>query len=179
MAGALHALRTDSPAQGPPLLADRLLQQNETFKQSIRARRTARHVDVHRQEAVNALDDAVDVVHAPGVRAGAHRDDPARLHHLVIEALDDRRHLEKYRTGNDNEVGLPRRRAQYLRAETSDVVLARECGGHLDVAAGQTEIERPDRVLLTPGDDVLQPRQNEMTFDRLIDRAVAGGYRAT
>ena len=72
----------------------------------------------------------------------------------------------------DHQIGFARRRAQNLRTETGDVVFAREGGGHLDVAARQAEVERPDRVFLTPGDDVLQPRQNEVALDRLIDRAI-------
>ena len=73
------------------------LQQQQPLHERVRAGRAARHVDVHRQELVHALDDAVDVVHPAGVRARAHRDHPARLHHLLVEPLDHRRHLDEHR----------------------------------------------------------------------------------
>ena len=68
------------------------------------------HVHIDRQELVDALHDAVDVVHAARVGARSHRDDPARLHHLLVELLDDRRHLDEHGAGDHHQIGLARGR---------------------------------------------------------------------
>src|SRR6185437_8505527 len=174
---ALDALRTHEPAERPPLPGDRLLQEDQSLEQGVGARWTARYIDVHRQKAVDALDDTVDVVHASGIRTGAHGDDPARLEHLVIEALDHRCHLQEHRARDDDEIRLPRCRAQHLGAEAGDVELTGEGGRHLDVAAGEPEIERPEGVLLSPGDDVLKPREYQMALHRLLERAARAPAR--
>src|SRR5690606_28341851 len=151
----LDTLRSDDPAQGPPFRADLFLEQDKSLEQGVRTRRAARHVDIDWQKGIDPLDDAVDVVHAAGIRARPHRNDPARLQHLVVEPLYDRRHLDENRPGNDDEIGLSWAGAQHLCAETRDVVFAGEGRGHFHVAARKTEIEGPDRILLSPGYDVL------------------------
>ena len=88
-----------SPAGPPPSSAaavrfPRLLQQQQPFQESFRTRRAAGHINIHGKKLVHALDHAVDVVHAAGVGAGAHRNHPARLHHLFVKPLNDGRHLE-------------------------------------------------------------------------------------
>src|SRR5579883_225354 len=175
---ALDALWTDEPAQGSSVGADRLLQQYQPLEQCVRSRRTAGHVDVHRQEAVDALDHAVDVVHSAGIGAGPHRDDPARLEHLVIEPLHHGRHLREHRAGDDDEIRLPRTRAKDLCAEARYVVFAGECRRHLDIAAGQAEVERPDRVFPAPGNDVLEFAEDQVATDSIRKAAAAGPRRS-
>src|SRR6056297_1185025 len=82
----VHAGAVDGPAQRPALGTDLALQHRQPLQQRLGPRRTTRHVDVDGQEFVYALDHAVDVVHAPGIGARSHRDDPLRLQHLVIES---------------------------------------------------------------------------------------------
>src|ERR1039458_1362273 len=101
---------------------------------------------------------AVDVVHSPGIRAGAHRDHPARLHHLLVEALNNGRHLDEHGAGNHHEIGFTRRTANYFSPEARHVILAGDAGSHLDIAAGKTEIEGPNRILASPGDKILYAR---------------------
>src|SRR2546426_206415 len=61
--------------------------------QRLGPRRAAGNVDVHRDDLVHALHDRVRAEHAAGGRAGAHRDHPLRLRHLVEDALHGGRHL--------------------------------------------------------------------------------------
>ena len=129
---------------------------SKPFQKRVGTRRAARHIHIDRQELVHALHHAVDVVHAAGVGARAHGDHPARLHHLLVEPLDDRRHLDEHRAGDHHQIRFARRAANHFRAEARDVVLARDAGGHLDVAAGKAEVERPDGILAPPGDQILQ-----------------------
>src|SRR4051812_42938643 len=60
-----------------------ILQQQEAIEQRLGGRRTAGHVDVHRHDAIDPLDDMVAVAEgAAGVGARSHRHDPLRIRHL-------------------------------------------------------------------------------------------------
>ncbi|MNY20555.1 hypothetical protein D3C86_1540410 [compost metagenome] len=118
--------------------------------------RTAGHIDVHRKELVDPLDHRVDVVHAAGVGAGAHGYYPFGLEHLLVEALDDRRHLDEAGAGDDHEVGLARGRTNDFGTEAGDVMGRGEGCGHLHVAAGKAEIVRPQGILPPPVDRAIQ-----------------------
>ena len=73
---------------------DLLLQLQDAVEQRLGRRRAARHVDVDRHDAVAAAHHRVGiVVVAAAVGAGAHRDHPARLGHLVVDLAQRRRHL--------------------------------------------------------------------------------------
>src|SRR3954454_5498475 len=89
--GGLRAVA--SPPAEVGALPDLLLQLVDAVHERLGTRRAAGDVDVHGQELVNPLDNRVVVEHAGARRAGAHRDDPLRLEHLVVDAPDDRRHL--------------------------------------------------------------------------------------
>ena len=69
-------------------LFDLLLQHHDAVDQAFGTRRTAGHVDVHRNDRVDALHHRVVVEHAAGRRARAHRDAPLRLRHLLPDAAD-------------------------------------------------------------------------------------------
>src|SRR4051812_34486127 len=90
-----RALDGNPVAQLKVLLAlDLLLNLEKPLEQSPGPRRTARHVDVDRDDLVDALADGVRVLEKPAaVRAAAHRDDVPRLAHLVVEALHAQGHL--------------------------------------------------------------------------------------
>src|SRR4051794_39014985 len=66
-----------------PLARDALLQLQQTVDHRLGSRRAARHVDVDRDDGVDALDDGVVVVRAAGVGAVAERHDPLRIGHLL------------------------------------------------------------------------------------------------
>src|SRR5437764_1251748 len=89
--------------------ADLLLQQQYAVKQRLGGRRTARHVDIDRHDAVATAHHRIGiVVVAAPVGAGAHGDDVARLRHLVVDLAQRRRHLVGQRAGDDHHVGLAR-----------------------------------------------------------------------
>ena len=121
-------------------------------------RRAAGHVDVDRDDLVDTLGDGVAVpVRAAAVGARAHRDDVLRFGHLLVEALDGRRHLVGHGPGHDHEVGLARAGRQRDDAEAHHVVAGRaERGAHLDRAAGQAPLVHPQAVRTT---EVEQRRQ--------------------
>ena len=113
--------------------------------------RAAGHVDVDGDELVDALGHGVRVpVRATGVGAGAERDDVLRLGHLVVEAPDRRGHLVGDRAGDDHEVGLARARSERDDAEADEVVAPHRGRDELDGAAGEAEVEDPQRVAAAP-----------------------------
>src|SRR5258705_3164699 len=66
--------------------ADLLLQQQHAVEQRLRGRRAARHVDVDLDDAVAAAPERVrTMIVAAAIGAGAHRNDVARLRHLVVD----------------------------------------------------------------------------------------------
>ena len=91
---------------------------------------------------LSAGHDRVVVEDAHRGRAGAHRDRPLGLEHLVVDAPDDRRHLDRDAARQDEQVGLARRGAEGLEAEARDVHARGDDRHHLDRAAGQAEGRR-------------------------------------
>src|SRR4051794_38916212 len=84
-------------ARAPALVGlgeDHRAQLEDAVGERLRARRAARDVHVDRHELVRRHDRVV-VEHALRGAARAHRDRPARLEHLVIDAPHDRRHLDR------------------------------------------------------------------------------------
>src|SRR5580658_1612298 len=105
------------------------LQLNHTVQQGLRRGRTARHVDIHRYDAIAAADHGIGiVVVAAAIGAGTHRDHPAWLGHLVVDLAQCRRHLIHQGAGHDHDVGLTWTRTED-HAKTIQVV-ARSAGVH-------------------------------------------------
>src|SRR5450830_1339539 len=152
-------------------LLDLLLELHEAVEESLGPRRTAGYVDVHGHDSVDALRDRVGPVRAAAGRAGAHRDDPLRFGHLVVEALDDGRHLFRHGSRHDHEVALPRRATEDFGAEARHVVAAVDDGHHLDGAARKAELHRPERVLATPSDDGVDGGREDVVRERVLDQA--------
>src|SRR5207302_1704888 len=67
--------------------------------------------------------------------------------------------------GDDQQVGLARRRAEDLGAEAGDVVARGDDRLHLDRAAGEPEGVGPDRASLRPRDRLLDGRQPELLLE--------------
>ena len=148
---------------------DHPLELVEAVEERLGAGRAAGHVDVDRQELVGALDDGVVGEHAARRRAGAHRDDPLRLEHLVVEAADDRRHLDRDAAREDQHVRLARRGAHRLGAEARDVVARRDDRHHLDRAAGEAEGRGEDRVRPPPVEDLVEAGREQGLLDHLLE----------
>ncbi len=131
------------------------LKQNQTLQNRFGAGRAARDVDIHRQDLVDALDDAVNIVHAATVGAGSHGHDPLGFGHLLVEPQNYGCHLFEYGSGSDEKIGLPGGPSENLGAETADVVAGRIGYHHLDEAAGQAEKHGPETVLPRPVDEIV------------------------
>src|SRR6266851_3868135 len=85
--------RWGSAGEGAGAL-DLFLQQQDAVEQRFGGRRAARDIDVDRHDAVAAAHHRIGImVVAAAIGAGAHRDDPARLGHLVVNLAQRRGHL--------------------------------------------------------------------------------------
>src|SRR5687768_3687666 len=89
--------------------ADLPLQLHDAVEQGLGRRRAARNVDVDRNDAVAAAHHRIGImIIAAAIGAAAHRDDVARLRHLVVDPPQRRRHLVAERSGDDHHVRLAR-----------------------------------------------------------------------
>src|ERR1700690_2974546 len=154
---------------GDGLAPDLLLQLHEPVEQRLRPRRAARDVDVDRHEAVDPLEDIVALLEGPaGDGAGAHRDAVLGLRHLVPEANDRGGHLLRHRARDDEQVGLPRRRAEDLGAKAGDVEARHGGRDHLDRAARQPDLQGAYRVASAPVVELLHARQQDAVAAQLL-----------
>ncbi len=186
---ALRPLRPARPREPPPsparpprgrrLLGDELvlldlaLQLQQPLEERLGARRAAGDVDVDRHDLVDAVDDVVAVVErAAAGGAGAHADDPLGLRHLVVEALEHRRHLLVDGAGDDHEVALARRGAEHLHAVAGDVEAGEAGAEHLDGAAGEAVGEREDRVRARPAEDEVGGGGDDVRLAEVLELGV-------
>src|SRR5439155_3085713 len=96
-----------APPGEPALANDLVLHAQQTFGERLGARRAAGHVDVDRDDLVDALAHRIGQLEQPAaVRAASHADDVFRLGHLFVEELAALGHLEGERAGVDHEVAL-------------------------------------------------------------------------
>ena len=68
--------------------------------------RAARHIDVHRNDAVDAGEGGVVLIEAPRAGTDAEGHDPLRLAHLLVDLEQDRRLLLRHRADHHKQVGL-------------------------------------------------------------------------
>src|SRR5580700_2907098 len=106
----IYARRADADRESGArrdLPLDLALQLNHAIEQRFGRGRTAGHIDIDRHDAIAATHYRIGVmVIAAAVGAGAHRDDPARLGHLVIDLAQRGRHLVDQGPGHDHDVGF-------------------------------------------------------------------------
>ena len=72
-------------------------------------------------------------------------------------------------TGHDHQVGLARRRGEPLHAEARDVEARAADRHHLDRAAGESELRRPDRVLASEVEELCNCRQQHALRKLLLE----------
>ncbi len=168
------ARKTQHLARRLFIVGDFFLQQQQALQEGLGARRATGDVDIDRQDLVDPLDDRVDIVHAAGIRAAAHRHDPFRVGHLLIDPEDRRAHFLERRSGNDHQVGFTRSRPQHLGPEAGQVETGSHTGHHLDKTAGETEEHRPKRILAPPVYGIVKPGQNDILRQFPAHRLTSG-----
>jgi hypothetical protein len=126
-------------------------------------------VEVDREDLVDR-DDGVVVEDALRGGAGAHRDGPLGFEHLVVDAADDRGHLDRQPARDDQQVGLAGGGAEGLEAEARDVDARADHGHHLDRAAGQPEGGGHEGVAAGPVGRALHRGGEDGLLDVLVER---------
>ena len=129
-----------------------LLQLDDCIENCFRSWGTSRNVNVDRYDFVDSLHDVICAIEAATRRAGAHRDDPLRLRHLVVNLLQHRPHLVVNSAENHQHIGLFRRKAHDFRAETREVIMRRDRRHEFNRTAGRSEGIRPKGTLSSPID---------------------------
>ena len=120
---------TPAPHAEKPLgrrfAADLGLKFDERVQISLRPRRAAAHVNIHRHDPIHPLRPGVAAIHATRAGARPHRDDPFGRRHLVVDAADLRGHLVGHGAGHDHAIRLPGQKPHHFGAEAGDVEAAR------------------------------------------------------
>ena len=84
-----------------------LLELKKTVHESLGSWRTARNVNIHRNDSVTAPDHGVAVVIVSStIGTTAHTDHPPRLGHLVINLPEGWRHLVCQGSSNNDDISL-------------------------------------------------------------------------
>src|SRR5262245_50859369 len=147
---SLSSIVRDPSALDGTGAADFFLQQQHAVEQCLGRGWTAGNVDIDRHDAIAAAHDRIGiVVITAAVGAGAHRDDVARLRHLVVDLAQRGRHLVGQRPGHNHHIGLARRGTR-RETETLSIVSRHRHLHHLDRAAGKAERHPHERAGARP-----------------------------
>src|SRR2546428_11284293 len=159
----------DPPAQ-ERFLFDLVLELQEALDQRLRPRGATRHVDVHRDHLVDALQDRVVIVieRPPTGRARTHGNHVLWLGHLFPQTTHDRRALDRGPPGPADAVGLPGT-GPGDDAHTVHVEAGRIGLHHFDGTAGQPEGQRPQRRGPPPVQDFLYLGENHTPARQRVD----------
>ena len=148
---------------------DLVLQQQETVDDGFGPRRAAGHVDVGVDELVDAGNGRVVVVEAARRGARSEREDPLRVGHLLVDALQHGGLALADRADDPQEVGLARREPRGLGAEAGHVETRAGERHELHPAAGGDEGVLEERVLARPAEDGLELGRDEALLGTLED----------
>src|SRR6267378_1277410 len=141
---------------GRALVLDLLLEHANAVDETLGARRATRNVHVNRNDRVDSLHHRVIVEHSASRGAGAHRDTPFGLRHLLPDAADNRGELEGDATCADKYVGLPRRVAHAFHPEAREFEIAGRSRHELDRAARRPNRHWPQGVGASPIDQEVE-----------------------
>ena len=72
------------------IVFDLLLKLDHGVENGFGDRRATRNVDVHGNDLIDALHDVIGAIEPAARRAGAHRNHPLGLGHLIVDLLEDR-----------------------------------------------------------------------------------------
>src|SRR5690606_15346424 len=156
---------------------DLVLQLQQSVHERFSRGRAARHVDVHRHDAVTATHHRIRiVVVAAAVGTGAHGYDPARLCHLVVHAAQCGGHLVAQGAGHDHDVRLPRAGTKD-DAELVEIVAGHAGVHHFDGTACQAESHGPHRAGTGPVHDRVSAGRDEAFLQESVNSH--GNFRET
>src|SRR5215210_554875 len=148
---------------------DLLLKRHNPEDQGFRTRRTPWHVDVDRDHAVRPHQHGVAIEkRSAAYGAGAHRDDPLGLGHLLVEARHPLGHLRRYGTRHYHHVGLSRRGREEPGPEAVEVVVGHAGRHHLDGATREPELQGPQGVLPGPVEQLVRTRRYHVRLVELL-----------
>jgi hypothetical protein len=110
------------------------------------------------------------MVIATPIRTAAHRNNPSRIRHLIIDLSKRRSHFVRKRARNDHDIGLARRSTEDY---TETILIVAGQVHHFHGAAGKAEGHRPEGSLTRPVGYLVESR-SEMDIRLRQDSAIAG-----
>ena len=147
------------PQTGHSGLHHLLLQLEDTVHQSLGRWRTARNININGHDSVTPTHHRVRVmVVASTIGTRAHRNDPSRVGHLIVNLSQRRSHFVGQSAGNNHDIGLTRRRSEN-NTQSVLVISGSRNVHHLHGATGQTKSHGPERRLSCPHGNGIQRRQ--------------------
>src|SRR5579863_2102346 len=106
---------------GAAFLLNFFLQQSDGVDQLLGTRWASGHIDIDRNNLIYALYQGIVIEDAAGGCTRTHGDDPFGFGHLFPELANHGSHFVGDAPRDDDQVGLTRRRAEDLGAETGNV----------------------------------------------------------
>jgi hypothetical protein len=122
----------------------------DPIHQRLTSWRAPRHINIDRHNPITAPRHAIAImVITASIRTTAHRNNPSRIRHLIVDLSERRSHLVCESTGDDHNIRLARGGTE----DYTKSILIVSWGGemhHFDGAAGQSEGHRPEGTLTGP-----------------------------
>ena len=125
-----HSCREDrrtrfgrGPLTGGVLVLNLVLELHQSVQNHLRPWGATRNVNIHRQNRVDSHHCRVVVIKATRAGTNSEGDYLFGLGHLVVDALQDRRHLVADGTYNEKYIRLARRKPGQTRTESINVVV--------------------------------------------------------
>ena len=122
----------------------------DAIHQRLTSRRAPRNININRHNPIASSRHTITVmVITASIRTAAHRNDPPRFRHLIIDLSERRSHLVGESTCHDHNIGLAGRGTENY----TESILIVSWGGemhHFDGAAGQSKGHGPEGALTGP-----------------------------
>lgn len=166
----LHPLCRSETDLGMPHL---LLQLEDAVHERLRRWRAPGHIDIHRHDPIASSRHRIAVmIVATAICAAAHRNNPSRLWHLVIDLPQSRGHLVRQCARHNHNVRLTRRRAKDY---TQSILVVARCRQvhHLHGTAGESKRHGPKRSLPCPIRNLIECRSGRESVTCPVHMLVA------
>ena len=109
------------------------------------------NVNIDRNVTVDSFKDVVALLERTARNgARAHCNHVFRIGHLIVKTHNLWRHFFGHGACDNHQVRLTRRWPKNFSAKTRDIIARRGRRDHLNRAASESELERPNRVLASP-----------------------------
>ncbi len=131
------------------------------------------HIDVNRYNAITAANYRIGVmIITATIGTTAHRYDPTRFTHLIVNTSESGRHLISERSRDYYHIGLSWTRSEDDPKPVHIITRGRDVH-HFDCTTGEAKGQRPQRVLSRPIQQIIHSGQRVLRFTaRVLKRRI-------